>query len=141
MEKNIREELECFYHQYIQTLEDQDIEGMNELWMNDPQTRAVSIYGVSDGFDEIKQNIETHLQGDIKEINMISNEMEVIDASDDHALVYLTYTVILVYKNQKQAHEQNIIETQYLKRDASGNGKLSTSTSQSLISELCRVTH
>lgn len=43
MEKNIREELERFYHQYIQTLEDQDIEGMNELWMNDPQTRAVSI--------------------------------------------------------------------------------------------------
>lgn len=114
---------------------------MNELWMNDPQTRAVSIYGVSDGFDEIKQNIETHLQGDIKEINMISNEMEVIDASDDHALVYLTYTVILVYKNQKQAHEQNIIETQYLKRMRQGNGKLSTSTSQSLISELCRVTH
>ncbi len=124
MEKNIREELERFYHQYIQTLEDQDIEGMNELWMNDPQTRAVSIYGVSDGFDEIKQNIETHLQGDIKEINMISNEMEVINASDDHALVYLTYTVILVYKNQKQAHEQNIIETQYLKRDASGKWKI-----------------
>lgn len=124
MDKDNREELEQFFHHYMSALENQDAEALASMWADQAQDRAISIYGLSDGIDAISKSLRKRLVDDLVSIHIVSSEMEVIDQQELSALLYISYDGVFVWSGKKEAVEQTVIETQYLKKDSDGNWKI-----------------
>ncbi len=119
-----RKELEEFNERYLNALEQRDPQAMIDLWKQSDQDRCISIYGVTDGSENIRRQMERVLREDLTYLHLISSEMEILSLHEDNALVYASYETVMAGSSHPQPASQQVIETRFLIRE-NGQWKLS----------------
>lgn len=109
---------------YLEAVEHRSWQEMSHLWSDDAAVRAVTVFGIFDGSDSIQKGMTEDFRNKILNIQILDSEPEIIDCTENRALIYLSYNAVVTFAGSQEALNRTVHETHFLEREYDGNWKL-----------------
>lgn len=121
MDQASRKELEDFFEQYIQAIEDRDAETLISLWRESDEDRAITIFGIYDGIDSIRNDLyQDSFLNEVQSAHVTRSESEILDQGEGRVLLYGAYHAAVLREGKNTLERRDFIVTMDLHKEADG---------------------